>query len=353
MKKIDTSEWKEFPIGGEEGLFTVSRPVARKQSDYEEGGVPFVASGAFNNGIQTYLKPHDDNDIDEGQCITLSPVDGYAFYQENDFLGRGGAGSSIIILRNSNMNKYNGMFIASVLRHTFSSWSYSNMGSKDVVNDSYISLPVDIEGNPDWDFMDKYIRNYEKKAKRCVAILKEISETKKEKIDLNRFKRFHLYDEGLFFIDSGTKLDKVRMSNNSPSINFIGRANANNGVTDFIDEIEGIRPYEAGLLTISLGGEYLGSCFVQDKPFYTSQNVNVLIPQSEMSYYCKKYIATMIFKEGRIHYKAFIDELNRHMKTDFTIPLPVKVDESIDWEYMDAYMRNIENVARAKIKILT
>lgn len=132
------------------------------------------------------------------------------------------------------------------------------------------------------------------------------------------------------------------MKDNAPSVNFVGRANANNGVTDYIDRIDGLEPYKAGYMTISLGGEYLGSCFIQDKPFYTSQNVNVLIPKKEMSYYQKQYIATMVFREGRLHYKAFIDELNRHMKTDFTIPLPVKDDESIDWEYMELYMKFIE-----------
>ena len=173
-----------------------------------------------------------------------------------------------------------------------------------------------------------------------------------KEIDVSRYKRFHLYDDDLFTIDSGTKLDKIKMSNESPSINFVGRANANNGVTDYIDEIEGLKPYEAGLLTISLGGEYLGSCFVQDKPFYTSQNVNVLIPKHEMSYYCKKYIATMVFKEGRLHYKAFIDELNRHMKTDFTIPLPVDENGNIDWSYMEQYMKDVEQRAIQTIDCL-
>ncbi len=48
------------------------------------------------------------------------------------------------------------------------------------------------------------------------------------------------------------------MTDNHPSINFVGRANANNGVTNYIDIIDGIKPYEAGCMTISLGGEYLG-----------------------------------------------------------------------------------------------
>lgn len=91
-----------------------------------------------------------------------------------------------------------------------------------------IFLPADAKGNPDWVYME------------------------------DSYKRFHLYDDDLFTIDRGTKLDKIRMSNMKPSVNFVGRVNANNGVTAYIDKIEGIIPYPAGYLTVSLGGEYPG-----------------------------------------------------------------------------------------------
>ena len=58
MIKIDTSEWKSYKIGN---WFNVSRPIARKQSDYEAGDIPFVASGCFNNGVQAYLKPQNQH----------------------------------------------------------------------------------------------------------------------------------------------------------------------------------------------------------------------------------------------------------------------------------------------------
>lgn len=51
--------------------------------------------------------------MDKGNCITVSPVDGSAFYQETDFLGRGGAGSSILMLYNADINKYSGLFLSS------------------------------------------------------------------------------------------------------------------------------------------------------------------------------------------------------------------------------------------------
>ena len=142
------------------------------------------------------------------------------------------------------------------------------------------------------------------------------------------------------------------MTINNPTINFVGRANANNGITACVDEISGLPPYPAGYLTVSLGGEYLGSCFIQPKPFYTSQNVIVLIPRTQMSFNVKQFIATMIFKESRTHYKAFVDELNRHIKTDFSFYLPITNLGTPDFEYMEKYIQNINKKTNSFYKIL-
>lgn len=159
-------------------------------------------------------------------------------------------------------------------------------------------------------------------------------------IDTTSWKKFHLYD-GIFDIDMGTKMDKSKMREKNPTVNFVGRANANNGITTKVDEIEGIKPYKAGYMTLSLGGEYLGSCFIQPEPFYTSQNVVVLIPKFDMSDYIKRFLGTVIFKESRLHYKAFVNELNRHIKTDFEIYLPVDSNGNPDWNYMEDYMKRV------------
>lgn len=145
-------------------------------------------------------------------------------------------------------------------------------------------------------------------------------------------------------------LIKTTVISSSPKVDFIGRSNFNNGVTEKVDLIEDIKPYEAGNLTLSLGGVYLGSCFIQKEQFYTSQNVIVLIPKMRMSEYCKKFIATVIFKESPTYYKAFENELNRHIKRDFSICLPVKSDNSPDWQYMEEYMKKLETSIKNMIK---
>lgn len=56
------------------------------------------------------------------------------------------------------------------------------------------------------------------------------------------------------------------------------------GVVGFVDEIEGETQFPAGSMSLALGGSFLGSCFIQKKPFYTAQNVAVLqekIPLSD------------------------------------------------------------------------
>jgi hypothetical protein len=72
-------------------------------------------------------------------------------------------------------------------------------------------------------------------------------------------------------------------------------------------------PFQAGLITVSLGGSYLLSSFVQPKTFYTAQNVSVLIPKKEMSvtekiYYCK------CISMNRFKYSAFGREANKSLK---------------------------------------
>ena len=123
MTKLDTKNWGTFIIGE---LFEVSRPAARSQAKYMEGDIPFVASGNYNNGVVKMCMPFPEEALDKRNCITVSPLDGSAFYQPVDFLGRGGAGSAILILRNENINELNGLFLAAVLRAALTKYSYAD-----------------------------------------------------------------------------------------------------------------------------------------------------------------------------------------------------------------------------------
>lgn len=153
---LGKKEWREFWVGN---LFQVTRPLARNKDAYDEGDVPFVASGTMRNGVMKCCKPHKDEPLDSRNCITVSPVDGSSFYQSIDFLGRGGAGSSILILRNDILNEFNGQFLARMIFQTCSKYTYGHMGNKENIKRERIMLPVNNSGGPDYNYMEQYVKN--------------------------------------------------------------------------------------------------------------------------------------------------------------------------------------------------
>lgn len=156
IPNLDEVEWAVFHIGE---LFDVKRPAARSKDDYKDGDVPFVASGAANNGVMKCCVPKEGEQLDKGGCITVSPVDGSSFYQPMEFLGRGGAGSSILMLYNERVSEWSGQFIARMVRQTCSKYTYGHMGNKDSIKREAIQLPLASDGKPDYVYMEQYVKN--------------------------------------------------------------------------------------------------------------------------------------------------------------------------------------------------
>ena len=101
------------------------------------------------------------------------------------------------------------------------------------------------------------------------------------RINTSRWKEFRLID--VYEIQMGNGLDKDKLDTDCPEINFVSRISYDNGVDGKVNRIEGEQLFDSGLMTVALGGEYLGSSFVQLRPFYTAQNVAVLKPRFSKS----------------------------------------------------------------------
>ena len=128
----------------------------------------------------------------------------------------------------------------------------------------------------------------------------------------------------VFEIGHGNKLDYNKMSTCGPSddaIVFVGRTAEKNGFVGFVERIDTHAPYEAGLITVALGGSALSS-FVQDRPFYTGQNIDVLRPRLEMSLEEKLYYCLCI-QANAFRYSTFGREANRTLKN---LSVPARED---------------------------
>lgn len=137
----------------------------------------------------------------------------------------------------------------------------------------------------------------------------------------------------LFDVTYGNKLDFNKMkiaSKISDAINFVGRSSENHGVVARVAPIDGIMPFEAGLITVALGGTKLLASFVQMYPFYTAQNVAVLKPLQEMSF-AEKLFVCLAIRHNRFRYSAFGREANRTLRS-LLIPEPAEFPEWVKHE---------------------
>lgn len=165
-------------------------------------------------------------------------------------------------------------------------------------------------------------------------------------LDYQNWKPTNITD--LFLVEYGNKFDKCNMVESTKrEIAFVTRTSLNNGVGAYVEVVEDIQPYPAGCLTVALGGS-LGATFLQSKPFYTAQNIAVLIPRGDLGIEwtigLKLFFATLIKKESSVKYIAFGRELNTHIKTDFCISIPYTSDNNIDWSKINQFVSSIPQV---------
>ena len=149
----------------------------------------------------------------------------------------------------------------------------------------------------------------------------------------------------LFNVGYGTKLDfkqmKIVEAFDAESVLFVSRSSNNLGVVARVEKYRDVNPIPAGSITVALGGTYLLSAFIQEEPFYTAQNVAVLIPKSEMTYGAKLFYCLCLGK-NRFKYSAFGREANRTLGN---ILVPSEIPEQFN-------VISLDNVVPSKAQVI-
>ena len=133
----------------------------------------------------------------------------------------------------------------------------------------------------------------------------------------------------VFEIAHGNKFDLNKMTQcrvQDDAVAFVGRSGAKNGISAFVRRLASADPFEKGLITVALGGSTLSS-FVQPRPFYTAQNIDVLKPHASMSLDAKLYYCLCI-ESNRFRYSTFGREANRTL-SQLLVPRPADLPKWI------------------------
>lgn len=175
MGKIDTSEWKEFRI---KDLFETQKKGNKLQVPtgasvpvqdlLEDGATPRITVTGSNNGIFGFYDYCGKNIADYrvfNNFVSVSFL-GTVFYQE----GNATLDMKVHCLKPKGitLNKYIGRFLVGAIRASLRESSYSDQISSTILPEMTIMLPKDKTGQPDWVYMEEYMRKVEEKAKNVL-----------------------------------------------------------------------------------------------------------------------------------------------------------------------------------------
>lgn len=331
---LEDLEWKEFKIGEifkleDREQKQVPTGAYIKKEYLRKGSVPRITVTSTNNGIDDFWETEHKNNRCFENFISVSFL-GTVFYQKE----QASLDMKVHCLKpiNIELNEHTGLFLVTAIGKSLKTSTYSDQISSKVLAGLSIKLPVDETGNPDFSYMELYMKNLELAVS---SSLTDLQSAKKSDIsgtlDISSWKLFQISE--LFNVQKGKRLTKADMKDGK--IRFIGASAINNGITAYISNDEHLHPQNT--ITLSYNGS-IGEAFYQDEMFWASDDVNVLYPKFEMNREMAFFIIPLLKTAGKRY--AFIDKWKKEDMEKSKIPLPVDKDGNPDYKYMENYIVN-------------
>lgn len=169
---LDTAQWKSFRYGE---IFTIKRGSYNRKVDIvEDGSIPLIGATKLNNGVVSKLDRKTIEQASKGSSnnhetskkifkgesyITISNNGsiGCAFYQPVDFACSQNV--NLAELKYIKLNKYIALFLCTLIKLEKYRWTYGRKWIPSRMCESKIKLPINDKGEPDWQFMEEYIKS--------------------------------------------------------------------------------------------------------------------------------------------------------------------------------------------------
>ncbi len=342
MNKIDISKWHEFQLGGDYGLFEIVLPSGDIQAQkMDDGNYPLISSGKNNNGICKYIDETSESEKIQANTITIDMF-GKAFYHNYEYYCVSHGRVNILIPK-FNITQNIGLYIAKVIESvTIPKYEFLDMCSQGALIKESIKLPINKQGEPDWEYMESYMKNIMQEAKKNIENLQNISNTKK-KINLNTWKSFKI---GKLFNEKIIKPSVLHTKDVTEDINgipYVVRTKFDNGIKYNVEKKPKMKTSPAG--TISFGAEN-ATFFYQENEYVSGRDIYYIDTRHLSKYACLFLVTCLqtITEKYPYNYGMFPELVKKE-----EIKLPVDKNGEPDWEYMENYMKNIMKDTTSKL----
>lgn len=146
------AEWQYFRL---DDLFDIRKGKRLTKANMTEGSTPFIGASEMDNGVTGYV---GQQPIHEGGTITIcyNGSVGEAFYQPVPFWASDDVN---VLYPKFLMGEAVGLFLCRLIKKERHRFNYNRKWNLRRMNATKIKLPVDKNGNPDWEIMKNYISN--------------------------------------------------------------------------------------------------------------------------------------------------------------------------------------------------
>lgn len=344
--ELTTKDWKEFRIGD---LFEVlsSKKIYHAvnldiKEIQEDGYYPYVVRSEQNRGIRGYIKKPND-DLNSQNTLSFAQDTFFAFYRDEPYF----TGNNVKVLKPLfRPSKNRLLFLESVINKSVSTFSWGRGSSKESLKNIKLLLPSKND-EPDWDFMEEFIKEIEEKYILNVDkynqenIDKALSVTGLTTADLNgnlevkpadRYEEFRVGD--LFEINSSKKIYHANQitiydKQTEGAYPYIVRSENNRGIRGFIKESEdNLNDH----MTLSFAQDTFVAYF-QPFKYFTGNKVKILKPIYNINENMFLYLETAINKA--IQSFSWGSGSTEDTIRDIKILLPAIDENTPDFDYME------------------
>lgn len=339
MHNLNDRDWKAFFIAGEDGIFDIcaTQSGIDKNKLLTNGAniMPYITRSDTDNGVNMFVPKTQQTKYnkDSGNVITIGLDTQTVFYQPYSFF----TGQNIHVLSFPNINKYSALFICNMLKIQMKKFNWGGNGATlGRLNRTKIMLPADQNGNPDYTFMENYIREREKQLiEKYKSFIGQISQTVKTLKPLASLEWSAFPINDIFTINSGKRLTKADMDDGR--IPFIGATDSNNGITNWVATTNS--SLDKNVLGVNYNGSVVENFYHGYNCIFSDDVKRLHLRNTADNKYILLFLKTIILQQkGKYTYGY---KFNRQRMERQKILLPVDQQGSPDYAYMEQYGKKL------------
>lgn len=338
MKKIENIKWKEFFFTEVFTICSASSGIDKNKLVNKRGRVPYITRSEKNNGIDSFIcTQRHKYKVDSSNVITVGLDTQTVFYQPSDFY----TGQNIQLLKNNNLNKYIATFLIPLIKRQMEKFNWGGNGATLTrLRRSKIFLPITEMNDPDYAFMEAYMRKKEQEKVKVYKnyVAKRMGEIEKAKkvVPLSEKEWGEFVINKIFIVKSGKRLTKADMQKGKKP--FVGSTDSNNGITEYVSNSNSSE--DVNVLGVNYNGSVVENFYHPYRALFSDDVKRLSFREVEGNKFLYLFVKAAILKQKNKYQYGY--KFNGTRMNKQKIMLPINRKKEPDYAYMENYMKKLE-----------